>query len=294
MAVFQAFNAAGVGFNMSSTDSSGWAFIGANPSVTTVLAYDDGAVAEYDVYGSPLVDSFTARYWSDGYTVVIDDLVYENYGQVILSIENLDLYTTVDELQGYAWYVTLNGGHDDVYGNDYDDIIRAGSGNDVVYSYDGDDIVHGDTGADKLYGLWGDDDVYGGAGRDVLSGGGGSDYLSGGLDNDKLTGGSGKDYFVFDKRPSRSNFDKITDFRPADDTIMLDSHVFTRAGRDGWLSGGAFNIGSGARDSSDRIIYNKQSGALLYDADGVGGASAVKFAELKPGLTLSKGDFFIF
>jgi hypothetical protein len=43
MAVFQAFNAAGVGFNMSSTGSSGWAFIGADPSVTTDLVYDNGA-----------------------------------------------------------------------------------------------------------------------------------------------------------------------------------------------------------------------------------------------------------
>jgi hypothetical protein len=66
MAVFQAFNAAGVGFNMSSTGSSGWAFIGADPSVTTDLVYDNGAVAGYDIYGSALVDYFTARYWSDG------------------------------------------------------------------------------------------------------------------------------------------------------------------------------------------------------------------------------------
>src|SRR5215217_5606572 len=266
MAVFQAFNAAGVGFNMSSTGSSGWAFIGADPSVTTDLVYDNGAVAEYDVYGSTLVDYFTARYWSDGYTVIVDDLLYENDGYKILSIEDLDLYTTVDELQGYAWYVTLNGGHD---------------------------IVHGNTGADKLYGLWGDDDLYGGAGRDALTGGAGSDYLSGGADSDRLTGNSGKDYFVFDTRPSSKNVDRIVDFRPADDTIMLDNQVFTRVGRDGWLSSGAFATGSGARDSSDRIIYHKQSGALLYDADGVGGVAAVKFAQLNSGLTLSKADFFV-
>ncbi|UVF17853.1 hypothetical protein HPT29_015125 [Microvirga terrae] len=294
MAVFKAFNTAGVGFNMSSTDSSGWAFIGANPSVTTDLVYDDGTVAEYEIDGSLIVDSFTARYWSDGYTVVIDDLVYENYGQTILSIEDLSLYTTVDELQGYAWYVTINGGNDTFYGNDYNDVIRGGTGDDIVYSYDGDDIVYGDSGADDLYGLWGDDDLYGGAGRDIVSGGAGSDYLSGGLDNDTLTGGSGKDYFVFDKRPTRSNVDKITDFRPSDDTIMLDAHVFTRAGRDGWLSAAAFNTGSAARDVSDRIIYNKQTGALLYDADGVGGVVAVKFAQLNAGLSLSKADFFIF
>jgi Ca2+-binding RTX toxin-like protein len=293
MAVFQAFNAAGVGFNMSSTSSSGWAFIGVDPSVTTELVYDDGAVAEYEVYGSDLVDYFTARYWSDGYTVIVDDLFYENDGQAILSIEGLDLYTTVDALQGYAWYVTLNGGRDTFIGNDYDDIIRAGSGNDVVHSYDGDDIVYGDTGADKLYGLWGDDDLYGGTGRDSLSGSAGSDYLSGGADSDRLTGGSGKDYFVFDTRPSRNNIDRIVDFRPDDDTIMLDNHVFTRVGRDGWLAGAAFTTGSGARDSSDRVIYNKQSGALLYDADGIGGASAVKFAQLNSGLTLTKADFFV-
>jgi Ca2+-binding RTX toxin-like protein len=293
MAVFQAYNAAGVGFDMSSTGSSGWAFIGADPSVTTDLVYDNGTIAEYEIYGSALVDYFTARYWSDGYTVIVDDLLYENGGYTILSIKDLDLYTTVDELQGYAWYVTLNRGHDTFYGNDYDDIIRGGSGNDIVYSYGGDDIIRGDAGTDTLYGLGGDDDLYGGAGRDVLTGGSGSDYLSGGADSDRLTGNSGKDYFVFDTRPSSRNVDRIVDFRPADDTIMLDNQIFTRIGRDGWLTSGAFATGSSARDSSDRIIYQKQTGALLYDADGVGGVAAVKFAQLNAGLTLTKADFFV-
>ncbi|WP_114947090.1 calcium-binding protein [Microvirga calopogonii] len=293
MAVFQAFNAAGVGFDMSSTSSSGWAFIGANPSVTTDRVHDNGTVAEYEVYGSTLVDYFTARYWSDGYTVIIDDLFYENHGADILTIQDLDLYTTVDALQGYAWYVNLNGGHDTFHGNDYDDLIRAGTGNDVVYGYDGDDIAYGDAGADALYGDWGDDDLYGGTGRDTLAGGAGSDYLNGGADSDQLTGGTGKDYFVFDTRPSKNNVDRIVDFRPVDDTIMLDNQVFTRVGRDGWLSGGAFTTGSGARDSSDRIIYNKQTGALLYDADGIGGAAAIKFAQLSSGLSLTKADFFV-
>lgn len=294
MAIFQAFNAAGVGFDMSTTNSSGWAFIGSSPSVTTTLVYDDGETAEYELDGSALVDYFTAHYWSDGYSVIVDDLLYENGGEDILSIEGLGLHTTVDALQGYAWYITLNRGHDTFYGNDYDDVIRAGTGNDAVYSYDGDDLVYGDTGADKLYGLWGDDDLYGGTGRDTLSGGGGSDYLSGGKDRDLLTGGSGADYFVFDVRPSRASVDRIVDFRPADDTIMLDSRVFTRAGRDGWLGSDAFTTGSSARDWSDRIIYNKKTGALLYDTDGIGGAAAVKFAQLSAGLSLTKGDFFIF
>ncbi|MBL0405839.1 hypothetical protein JKG68_17910 [Microvirga aerilata] len=293
MAIFQAFNAAGSGFNMSSTGSSGWAFVGANPYITTELDWDNGSYAEYYIYGSPEVDRFGAAYWTDGYEIIIDDLYYENDGFDILTIKDLELHTTVDELQGYAWYVTLNGGHDTFYGNDYVDIIRAGVGNDIIEAYGGDDIIHGDAGADTLFGLQGDDDLYGGNDRDVLKGGSGSDYLSGGAGSDTLTGNSGKDYFVFDVRASRSNVDRILDFRPSDDTIMLDNQFFTKAGRDGWLAGKAFTTGSGAKDASDRIIYNKQNGALLYDADGIGGAAAVKFAQLSSGLSLTKSDFFM-
>lgn len=293
MAVFQAFNTAGIGFNMSTTSSSGWSFVGADPSVTVDLVYDDGEYAIFDVFGSYLIDRFSASYWSNGYDIIVDDLRYEDGGYAVLSIKNLGLYTTVADLEANSWYVTLNRGHDTFYGNDYDDIIRAGYGDDLVYSYDGDDVIHGERGNDRLYGLSGDDDLFGGAGRDILSGGRGSDYLSGGSGSDKLAGGSGWDYFVFNTRPSPGNIDRITDFNPLVDTIMLDSRAFSRAGRDGWLSAAAFTTGSGARDSSDRIIYNKNTGALLYDADGVGGVSAVQFAQLKAGLNLTKGDFFV-
>lgn len=293
MAIFQAFNAAGAGFNMTSTDSSGWTFVGLNPYIDTEVAYDDGSLAMYDVYGSPMVDSYRAWYWSNGYDIVIDDLLYENDGAAVLSINDLSLYTNMDELVGYDWYMTLNANSDIFYGNDYVDVIRGGYGNDDVYSYSGDDILFGDAGNDRLYGVWGDDDLYGGTGRDLLVGDFGSDYLSGGLDRDTLHGGSGKDYFVFDSTPSSGNMDVIKDFRPIDDTIMLDNKIFTRIGRDGWLSAGAFRIGSAALDSSDRIIYQKSSGTLLYDQDGIGGRSAIKFAQVQAGLNLTKADFFI-
>lgn len=293
MATFRAFNAAGAGFDMSSTGSSGWAFIGAHPAVRTALVFDNGRVAEYKVHGSSQVDSFTATYWSNGYDVVIDDLIYERDGNTILSIRNLDLSTTADDLDAYAWYVTLNRDHDDFYGNDYEDLIRGGAGHDIVYSYGDDDIVYGDSGNDSLYGGQGHDDLYGGTGRDVLSGSSGSDYLSGGGDADILTGGIGRDYFVFTTRASGSHADRITDFRPFDDTIMLDNRVFTGVGRDGWLTSRAFTIGSAAKDASDRIIYNKKTGALLYDADGIGGIAAVKFAQLSSGLDVTRSDFFV-
>lgn len=293
MAVFQAFNTAGVGFNMATTDSLGWTFLTSNPSIVSELVYDDGGLAVFDIYGSDVIDRYSATYSTNGYDIVIHDFVYEDLGATVLSITGLDLYTTIDDLDADAWFVSLNGGNDTFYGNDFDDVIRGGFGNDIVFAYDGDDIVYGDAGYDDLYGGAGDDDLYGGSGRDVLNGGSGSDYLSGGADLDSLTGGSGKDYFVFDTRPSASTTDRIRDFVVRDDTIMLDNRVFTKVGRDGWLSAGAFTTGASAKDSSDRVIYNSKSGALLYDPDGIGGAPAVKLAQLKAGLSLSKADFYI-
>jgi Ca2+-binding RTX toxin-like protein len=293
MATFQAFNAAGIGFNMSSTSSSGWSFVGAHPDISTDLINDTGSFVEYDVYGSDQIDYFSATYQADDDGITLYDLTYENDGDVILSIKDLNLYTSMDDLQANAWFVTVNQGHDTFYGNDYDDVIRAGNGDDAVYAYDGDDILYGDAGDDDLYGVQGSDDLYGGLGRDILSGGSGSDYLNGGAGVDRLIGGTGKDYFVFDTRPSRTNVDWIDDFRPSDDTIMLDNRIFTKVGRDGWLAGSAFTIGTKAKDASDRIIYNKQTGDLLYDPDGVGGAAAVKFAHVKAGLPITKADFFV-
>lgn len=293
MAIFQAFNAAGIGFNMSATSPSGWTFVGTDPYIDTVNVYDDGYQAIFDVFGSDLIDRYTAWYESNGYDIVIDDLLYEDDGYTVLSIKDLGLYTTTDELEAYGWYINLNDGHDTFIGNDYVDVIRGGNGHDEVYGYGGDDMIFGDAGNDDLFGGIGDDDLYGGSGRDILKGESGSDYLSGGLGKDTLTGGAGQDYFVFDVKPSSTNADRIKDFKVRDDTISLDNQVFTRLGPDGWLSGSAFTTGSAARDASDRIIYNKKTGALLYDPDGTGHAAAIKFAQLDPHLSLKKHDFYV-
>src|SRR3954468_3490971 len=162
MAIFRAYNAAEAGFNMSTTSSSGWAFISANPNVSTELVSDTGSTAVYDVYGNAFIDRFTANCWSDGYHIVLDDLYYQDDGYRILSIEDLNLQTTIDDLEGNAWFVTMNTGHDDFYGNDYADIVRAGFGNDFVSAYGGDDTVMGESGNDTIVGGNGDDDLYGG------------------------------------------------------------------------------------------------------------------------------------
>jgi len=59
------------------------------------------------------------------------------------------------------------------------------------------------------------------------------------------------------------------------------------------MSSSAFYVGAAAHDSTDRIIYNSDTGALSYDPDGTGSAAAVQFAELSTKLALTNLDFLI-
>jgi subtilisin family serine protease len=132
------------------------------------------------------------------------------------------------------------------------------------------------------------------AGNDTLLGGNGNDSLYGGLGNDILNGGAGLDALVFNGKISSTNIDQIVNFSAVDDTIWLDKNIFKAFAANGRITDEAFNFGSGATQSDDRIIYNTQTGALLYDADGLGGAVAMQFAQLT-GLTdsLSASDFYV-
>ena len=132
------------------------------------------------------------------------------------------------------------------------------------------------------------------AGNDTLLGGNGNDSLYGGLGNDILNGGAGLDALVFNGKISSTNIDQIVNFSAVDDTIWLDKNFFKAFAASGRITDEAFNFGSGATQSDDRIIYNTQTGALLYDADGLGGAVAMQFAQLT-GLTdsLSASDFYV-
>lgn len=160
--------------------------------------------------------------------------------------------------------------------------ITGTSRSDRLTGTSGDDMISGLSGRDKLYGNAGNDEINGGNGRDILWGGAGADIL---------TGGTGDDIFVFDA-PFTSAIDKITDFSPADDIIGLENAIFNGLST-GFLNSSAFHIGAHADDATDRIIYNAQTGALSYDADGIGDASAEQFAQLTGGLTLTSTDFYV-
>ena len=157
---------------------------------------------------------------------------------------------------------------------------------------EGIDVIAGLGGRDKLAGLGGDDTLDGGAGKDRLRGGDGDDLIIGGGGKDKASGGEGADRFLFNAALSSKNLVTITDFKPGEDIIVLDHRAFTKL-EAGPLPSGAFFKGAAAKDGSDRIGYDKETGAVIYDKNGDKPGGDVIFAELKPGLKLAADDFAV-
>lgn len=149
----------------------------------------------------------------------------------------------------------------------------------------GNDRITGNAAANRLEGGGGADTILGGRGDDTLAGGDGADVLS---------GGAGQDAFLFDRLPAgRRAADRITDFTPGDDRILLEDAVFLALGAPGVLAPGAFALGQRAAEADDRILYDSVSGLLRYDADGKGGAAGVAFALLAPGLALDAASVWV-
>lgn len=120
--------------------------------------------------------------------------------------------------------------------------------------------------------------------------------LNGGAGNDTMTGYAGNDFFVFNTALNTStNRDTITDFNPVADTFRLENtgtDLFNTLGT-GTLAASRFVVGTAALDSADRIIYNKATGVLSYDADGSGAGAAIQFAILTNKATLTNADFVV-
>jgi Ca2+-binding RTX toxin-like protein len=99
---------------------------------------------------------------------------------------------------------------------------------------------------------------------------------------------------VFDTKPNRlTNVDKVIDFKPVDDTFGINNAVFTKVGSNGRLTADAFFKDKAAADAEDRVIYDPTTGNLFYDADGKGGAVAIKFAVLTNKAALTVADFVV-
>ena len=137
----------------------------------------------------------------------------------------------------------------------------------------------------------GNDTLSGGGGNDNLNGGAGDDVLAGGLGTDKLTGGTGNDAFRFDTALG-SNVDTIVDFSTTGDSIMLSNAVFTGLSL-GVLSPSAFALDT-ATGSSAQVVYNHNTGALLYDTNGATSGGSTQFAIVTGKPTLNNTYFTVY
>lgn len=161
----------------------------------------------------------------------------------------------------------------------------------------GADTITGNGAANNLSGGNGNDSILGGGGNDIISGGYGNDTIAGGTGIDTLAGGEGYDSFVFDVTANATyNADRLTDFSPVYDALRFENSVFTALGSaTGLMNAAYFYAGTRAHDANDRLIYNRATGDLFYDADGWGAAAQVKVASftasVKPALTAA--DFFV-
>lgn len=105
---------------------------------------------------------------------------------------------------------------------------------------------------------------------------------------------NGEDSFVFDNKLG-SRAEAVAHFNVREDAIWLDHDIFTAFHHLGKLGAAAFwaNGTGKAHDATDRIIYERDTGKLRYDADGTGSGAAVHFATLDKDLHLTTGDFLI-
>jgi len=172
---------------------------------------------------------------------------------------------------------------DSIDGSDEGDVLTGNGQANTLQGLGGNDLAKG---------LAGNDFLLGNAGNDTLSGGPGHDILNGGANNDKLIGGAGNDTFLFDTPLVDNGVDRIIDFRPVNDTIQLDSAIFTQLAM-GALESDSFVKATEAVDDNDYLIYDRTSGALSYDADGNGAGEAVQIAILGSHPDLTFADFII-
>ena len=238
--------------------------------------------------GAPVANRIFQTIWDGG---GIDTYHFGNYTSNLA----IDLRPGHFSVLSSAQLADLGNGHD-ARGNVFNALQYRGDVRSLIENAvggSGNNTILGNQAVNSLSGGGGNDKLYGYAGNDRLVGGAGNDFLVGGTGKDILNGGSGADVFYFNTAlNSSTNVDTIQDFSVQDDTIRLEDAVFKGLAL-GTLAADAFCISSGALDREDRIIYNKSTGALSYDADGTGTAAAIKFAQLTAGLALSRWDFVV-
>ncbi|MEQ9691607.1 MAG: hypothetical protein RLO48_17935 [Bauldia litoralis] len=163
----------------------------------------------------------------------------------------------------------------------------------VMYGLGGNDILDADEGslAFSLYGGEGNDIVRGYNENDYIFGGAGDDILCGFYGKDWLVGGPGDDQFWFESVQGGPS--KIADFDLGEDIIGFDKFAFKKLGGDGTLKKAKFYLGDKAHDRSDRVVYDPDSGKLMYDKNGNKSGGKKLIAKIGKELDLSHKDFIV-
>ena len=147
--------------------------------------------------------------------------------------------------------------------------VIGGARADRITGDTGANVLTGDGGGDQVRGGAGNDRIHGNEGRDRLFGGAGDDSLDGGAGRDVLRGGPGADTFVFRPGSGAGTDDRIVDFTPGQDHILI-----IPTGRPG------------------EVLYEAASGFLWFDPTGDNTGPALLIARLAPGLDLgAPGDW---
>lgn len=260
-------------------------------------------------------------YFTDGGDIIVEavnagiDTVQSSVTIALgLNVENLTLVGIVaingtgntlnNILRGNGFTNTLNGGVGI-------DTLFGGAGNDTYFTSGGDSIIEFlNAGIDTIgssvsyvLGINVERLVLTGAAAssatgntvaNTIVGNTSSNVINGLLGTDRLTGGTGADFFVFNSALGFENVDQITDYSVADDTMRIENSIFLGLVA-GTLAASAFaaNANGSASDATDRIVYETDTGRLIFDRDGTGIVAGVQFALISPNLALSSSDFSI-
>jgi Ca2+-binding RTX toxin-like protein len=190
---------------------------------------------------------------------------------------NVSLGTTQQQVVNECLTLKLSNaaGIENVWGTDYNDVIRGNALNNSISGGGGHDTLYGMAGHDTLGGDFGDDVLYGGEGNDALHGGEGADTLVS-IDlslSDRLWGDGGDDSFWVDK-DARGVAETVHDASTFERIYNLHAVYNFANGADKTLDGDAIaDPGSGvysdlARTPVGNLWYKNFSGQPLFASTG--------------------------
>ncbi len=259
------------------------------------------------------------------------DRVYAGRDFVLDDRSFIEILSTTSRNATYSRDIEGNTSKQTIYGNDGRNVLGDGGGaaanGDTMFGFDGNDLYYVRNAGTQVHERAGEGvfdrvstsvDFTLSAGSHVetinttsrfgtsnlnltgnelgqwIQGNGGNNRIDAGDGTDEMSGEGGSDTFVFSTALGAGNIDTIRDFNVTDDQIEIDDFIFT-ALTTGSLDTNAFvaNMAGTAQTADHRVIYDTDSGALFYDADGNVPGAAQQFAILTTGLSLTNADFDI-